>query len=245
MAAESVKPRLLDLLRRGRADEVAFVASLTDAEREKKGTLDHWSAKDHVAHLAFWRNILVERLKAAQRGETPNNYDNFLEVNDHIFEENRYQRWEQVLAASSSAFNDLVSKVAEMREEELTDPSRYPWLEGAPLSRNIRSDEYDHAENHLSHMYLERGDKERAFKMQRDLIDTIGRFDPSPRVRGTAIYNFGCFLALHGDRAEAIECVRESFALRPDLLGFSRQDPDLNSLRELPEFQALYPKESA
>lgn len=240
MASEPIKAQLLELLQRARADEVAFIASLTDAERKAEGKIDHWSAKDHVAHLTLWRKILVERLNAARRGETPGKFDNYQEVNERGFEADRYLTWEKVLADSSRSFDELVAKMAEMSEEELTDPNRYPWLGGEPLSRNVHGDGCDHSQLHLAQLYMERGDNERAFKIQRDLLDTILRMEPSPRARGTAIYNFGCFLALNGERAEAIERVKESFTLRSDLVELSKQDPDLNSLRELPEFQELY-----
>lgn len=240
MAGEPIKTQLLDLLHRARADEVAFIASLPGAEREAEGTIDHWSAKDHVAHLTLWRKILVERLSAARRGETPGEYDNYQEVNERGFEADRHQSWEKVLADSSRSFDELVAMMAEMSEEELTDPGRYPWLGGEPLSRNVHGDGCDHCQLHLAQLYMERGDKERAFKIQRGLLDTILRMETSPRARGTAIYNFGCFLALNGESAEAIERVRQSFTLRPDLQEWSKQDTDLNSLRDLPEFQKVY-----
>lgn len=240
MAGEPIKAQLIDLIRRARADELALISTLTDAEREMQGTLDHWSAKDHVAHLTLWRKILVERLSAAQRSETPEKHDNYLEINDRGFEADRYLTWEKVLAESYRSYDELLAKMAEMSEEELTDPGRYPWLAGEPLTRNVHGDGCDHTQIHLSQLYLERGDRERAFKIQRDLLDTILRTEPSPRARGTAIYNLGCFLALNGEPAEAIERVKESFALRPDLQEWSKQDTDLNSLRELPEFQEVY-----
>ncbi len=241
MPSESVKPQLFDLLNRARADEVAFVASLTDAERDTKGALDHWSAKDLVAHLTFWRVIIREQLLAVQRGETPPSLGNFLELNDRTFEANRHRTWAEVLDDSQRAFDALVAKVKEMTDDELTDPQRYEWRKGEPLWTNVRGNAYDHPETHIAQFYFDRGDKTRAMGMERALTETITRLDPSPRTRGTAIYNLGCFLALNGEPAQAIALVRESFALRPDLVEWSKQDSDLNSLRDLPDFKALYP----
>ncbi len=243
MPDESIKPQLLDLLNRARADEAAFVASLTDAERNATGALDHWSAKDLVAHITFWRAMMLKRLLAAQRGETPPSLDNFLELNDRTFEANRHHTWAEVLDDSERAFDDLVAKVKQMSDDELTDSQRYEWRNGEPLWTNVRGNAYDHPETHIAQFYFDRGDKTLAVEMQRQMAETVTRLDPSPRTRGTAIYNLGCFLALNGEPAQAIDLVRESFTLRPDLVEWSKQDSDLNSLRNLPDFKALYPAE--
>jgi hypothetical protein len=39
---------------------------------------------------------------------------------------------------------------------------------------------------------------------------------------------------------EAISNLRESYGLNPSLVEWSKQDPDLDPIREMPEFQALY-----
>jgi tetratricopeptide (TPR) repeat protein len=241
MPNESIKPQLIDLLKSARADEVAFVGSLTDAERNVNGALDHWSAKDLVAHMAFWRAIMVKRLLAAQRGETPPDFDNYLALNDQTFEASRYRTWAEVLTDSERAFDDLVAKVKEMSDDELTDPTRYEWREGEPLWTSVRGNGYDHPEAHIAQFYFDRGERARALEMLRTVTETTIRLDPSPQTRGTAIYNLGCFLALNGESAQAIDLVRESFGLRHDLVEFYKQDSDLNSLRDLSDFKALYP----
>jgi hypothetical protein len=241
MPNESIKPQLIDLLNRARADEAAFIASLTEAERSANGALDHWSAKDLVAHMTFWRAIVLKRMLAARRGETPPGTDNYLELNDQAFEANRHRSWAEILDDSERAYNDLVAKVAEMSDEELTDPKRYEWLEGEPLWTNVRGNGYDHPEGHIGQFYIDRGERTHGLEMLREVTETTIRLDPSPQTRGTAIYNLGCFLALNGEAAQAIDLVRESFGLRPDLVEWSKQDSDLNSLRDLPDFKALYP----
>ena len=241
MPIESIKPQLFDLLNRARADEIALIASLTEAERNAIGALDHWSAKDLVAHLTFWRAMMFKRLLAAQRGETPPSLDNYLAFNDQTFEANRHRTWTEVLGDSERAFDDLVAKLKEMSDDGLTDPQRYEWRKGEPLWTNVRGNGYDHPEEHLAQFYFDRGDKTRAMEMERGLTETITRLDPSPRTRGTVFYNLACFLARSGESAQAIDLVRESFPLRPDLVEWSKQDSDLNSLRDLPAFKALYP----
>jgi hypothetical protein len=58
------KPLLLDLLRQAHNSQNAFFQQLPAAELAQSGTPDCWSAKDHVAHLTFWRRRLTLYLQA-------------------------------------------------------------------------------------------------------------------------------------------------------------------------------------
>jgi hypothetical protein len=53
-------------------------------------------------------------------------------------------------------------------------------------------------------------------------------------------YNLACHYALLGAKAEAIRELRESLALNPGPIDWSRQDPDLDAVRGEPGYQALY-----
>ena len=70
MTYESFKPQLLDLLRQAQISQNAFFQLLPADELVISGTPDYWSAKDHVAHMTFWRQRLALRLQAIIRKET-------------------------------------------------------------------------------------------------------------------------------------------------------------------------------
>ncbi len=53
MTTQPFKTILLDP-QQGHPDEEAFLQELNETERTAIGTPQHWSAKDHVAHLTFW-----------------------------------------------------------------------------------------------------------------------------------------------------------------------------------------------
>ena len=57
MAEHAFKPVLIDLLGQAQRDQEDFIAGLDAAERAAVGTPDHWTAKDHVAHMTFWRRV--------------------------------------------------------------------------------------------------------------------------------------------------------------------------------------------
>ena len=67
MTQHAFKPVLLDLLRQAQISQNTFMQELTPAERAAIGTPQLWAAKDHVAHMTFWRQRLVLNLQALLR----------------------------------------------------------------------------------------------------------------------------------------------------------------------------------
>ncbi len=64
----------------------------------------------------------------------------------------------------------------------------------------------------------------------------MGRFYETHRASLVLV----CFFSLNDKADRAIELLREAFALNAGLLEWSQQDSDLDALRELPEYQALF-----
>ena len=61
-----------------------------------------------------------------------------------------------------------------------------------------------------------------------------------PNDRGAALYNLACFYATTGQPDKALPLLPQALRLRPDLVEWSKQDSDLDVLRDLPAFKALY-----
>ena len=59
--------------------------------------------------------------------------------------------------------------------------------------------------------------------------------------QGTTLYNLACFYALNNQPRPAMQKLRQALKLNPDLIAWSKEDSDLDALRALPEYQALYP----
>jgi hypothetical protein len=53
-------------------------------------------------------------------------------------------------------------------------------------------------------------------------------------------YNMACMYSLSGNLDAAVEELRHALQLRPDLTEWSKQDPDLNQLRDRDDLKALY-----
>ncbi len=234
------KSRLLQLIERAHAEEQALHARLTEAERNAPGSPEHWAVKDLVAHIAYWQDRAAERMVAAKRGETPETFDEFQDLNAQNFEASRHKTWAEVTAWAERAYAQFHAAAEALSEDELTQADRYAWRKGAPLAQMVMGNGCSHNLLHLAQNLAERGDMKQAAAMQEWLAQALIELDDSPANRGTALYNLACFYATTGQPAKALPLVKESLHLRADLREWSKQDTDLDSLREKAEFKALY-----
>lgn len=134
------KDELLKNLHEEQARWEALLDQIGEAHMDEPGVAEDWSIKDIVAHLTGWRQRTVARLQAAQRGPAeplppwPAHLQTDDEINDWIYESNRYRSVHEVLTASRQTFQQLVSAITALPEAKLLDPQRFRWLEGEPLS---------------------------------------------------------------------------------------------------------------
>lgn len=243
---EPGKPReqLLALLDQARADHEDFVTSISADARDVTGTPDHWSAKDHLAHLNFWRKVSLERLEAAARGITPPDTSDYQPLNEQTFERERDTPWETLAARADDLFTAMRAQITRLSDEELSDPQRYPWRKGEPLSTAISGNFYEHPVEHFVQLALERGETAEAYALQQASIRTIRERLGRGESYANALYNLACFYVRQGEDERALDPLREAITLRPALAEWSRQDPDLESLRTLPAFGEIFTPET-
>ena len=137
---------------------------------------------------------------------------------------------------AAEASRQLVEQVEVRDEGELTSTETLPWQEDRPLWRLIVGNGYLHPlAIHLGPIYIERG--EETAKLAREL-------DESENWQGLLQYNLTCHYALIGETERAIERLGEALKLNPGLTEWSKEDPDLVSIREKPACLALYAESS-
>ncbi len=239
MHTMTVKERLIELLRESRQNYTQFIAQLTDAERAAIGTPEQWSAKDNMAHIISWIERQNIRMAAARDVEEPPNFDDFQFLNERTFEERKDWSWAEVATRFDHALDMLIANVKEFSENDLTDPQRYPWLQGRPLWRSIFGNGYAHPLEHFSNYYVERGDMARAEQVQQATAAVWEAFG-SDVDRGNGLYNLACFYAKTGQSQKALALLPDALRLSPDLVEWSKQDTDLVPLHAEPAYQALY-----
>lgn len=233
MATQSFKSILLDLLRQAQRRENAFVQELDPAELTVPGTPDRWSAKDHIAHLTFWRKRLVLRLAAiVQHQEMQLDPTSYEQLNPIVFEKQRDRPWSELHAESEQVYAELLRLTEQLSEEDLTTPNRFDWhAKDDPLYTAFMGNCYEHAQDHIAQYYLERNDLARATHVRETWTRSVTQADVLADLKGIVLYNLACFYALHNRLEEAATTLQESLTLAPRLKEWSLSDPDLNALR--------------
>jgi hypothetical protein len=229
---------LIALLNYVDGETEAYYASLSEAERTANGTWEVWSPKDALAHLVFWQNNLVKILNSLD--QTPPEEAPFEERNHTNYLNYQSAPWSEVHDAYKKSLNEIIARVNTYNDDDLAALKRFPRLPNNSLQATVMGNTYSHTLTHLAELISKQGDENRGFSLQEEGMHKLIEFDPSPRTKGVAYYNLACAYALSGRSERAVELLKQSFPLRPDLIEFSKEDTDFNRVRDLPEFQALY-----
>ena len=134
------KAQLLADLQAEQAGWEALLRDIGEERMTQPGVAGEWSIKDIVAHLTAWRRRTVGRLQAALRHEPtppppwPSHLQNDDEINAWFYATDRDRPLADVLGESRDVFAQLADTLAAFPEAELLDPTRFPWLEGEPLT---------------------------------------------------------------------------------------------------------------
>jgi len=232
-----LKHKLLNLLELAYEQEQALVVQLSDEERATIGTLERWSAKDLMAHVAAWKERMAQSITAASRGESPPAFGDVDQANAEIFAKHRNRSWAEVLEYSERAYRLLVETVDAVHDDDLVNTQILPWQNGRPLWRLVAGNGYSHPISHLAQYYTDRGEVRYATEISEEAAGLLAQLDDSPGWRGIVRYNLACHYALSGQRERAVDELREALRLNPDLTEWSKEDPDLASIREGLDYQ--------
>jgi tetratricopeptide (TPR) repeat protein len=232
MTNHPFKPLLLDLLHQAQISQNTFFQQVPAAELATSGTPDSWSAKDHVAHLTFWRQRLVLRLQAILEKQPQPSIDDFEQLNPVIFEQHRYRSWPDLLSESDAVYTELIALSSQLTEEELTTFNRFDWThEGAPLYSAFMGYCYEHTQQHLAQYSLDRHDLERAIDTYEAWASRVIEAEAPGPLKGSIFYNLACFYATHSRQEQAWPLLQQAFTLYPATREFALTDPDLVTLR--------------
>ncbi len=206
---------------------------LSAGDRNAIGSPDRWSAKDHIAHVAFWRHQLALKLQAVLDHETPELGD-FERINPRVFEEHRHRAWSDVASDAELAYAAQTARIRRLTDEDLVAFNRFSWVpEGQPLHAVVMGSSYEHSQQHLAQFHLDRGDLLLASGIQELWVARVVQAETPPAMKGLALYNLACFQATHTQVVKAALTLERALALYPGplLKDFSVSDPDLIALR--------------
>ena len=235
-----MKQELLDLIERAYEEKLAFMDMLTPEQRAMVGTPEQWSPKDYLAHMVIWEERLVDNHQAALQGVTPPSYGEIDHANDEIFQAHRELSWEDMRRKVDDIHHKVTAWLDTQTEDDLTDPARFPWQNNQTLWGRIAGNSVIHPLLHLAEQYAAYDQRDHATAMQEALVPPLMALSDTPRWRSATVYNLACYYALAGLKDKAIATLGEALQIDSSLVEWSKQDADLNSLRDDPAFQALY-----
>jgi hypothetical protein len=232
-----LKPLLPALLDFTQARQHTLVTALSETERAAIGTPLHWSARDHVAHLTYWKQRLADTLAALARSETPPSEGDAEVLNPQVFAAQRQRPWEAILREAQRAHTDLLGQLAHVSEADLAGQQPLP-RDGAdgltperqPLWELILSQGFWHPLEHFTQFYLERKEVRQATQLQQTWADRMRQPEVPPEIRSIGLATLGSFYWAIQQRAAAVEPLRQALALNPALAAFFQQVPDLLAL---------------
>jgi hypothetical protein len=235
----SLREQLLSILAYSNETERAFVAGLSDEERAEVGTYEHWSASDVLAHASYWKGQRAAILTALAEGtELPELEPHLEQANRACFDQYCNCSWDEVQAYAEEAHAKLVDAVSKLSEDQLSAP--FESGREQPVWRDALGTGYTHVQMHFAEHHTARGHPEKAAGLWQAWSQRVAPLDADPEWQGLVHYNAACGMALGGDAEGAVKELRQSLELRPSIKSWSRLDPDLASLRDLPAFKELF-----
>jgi hypothetical protein len=215
--------------------EVTFPADAL----EKKGSLKQWALRDDVIHCAYYIQQFADRL-AWPRDHAKVDGSDYLKVNDDVWAAHQTESWSQTMTMLEDACRAVIAGLEKLTDEELNDGATFTWMGGQSVAQYIPGLVFTHGLMHIQYALLREGMTKAAIENADMAYRMIEPLDTSEAGRGRNLYNKACSYALAGHRAEAIPMVREAVKLAPSLLEWSKQDSDLDGLRDDPQFVAIY-----
>ncbi|HET7339450.1 MAG TPA: hypothetical protein VFK22_07875 [Candidatus Dormibacteraeota bacterium] len=223
-----MKEKLLRAVDEGRERERELEALVVDEPADPEG---RWNAKDHLAHLSWWRRRSAKNLDAVRTGGElpPPLADDDAVTNANIYAEVKDLPAAKVKAEAHESWAALRKAVEESSETDLV--KQHPSYPESQLWETVPG-AVGHAGTHVWSWYLDIGDEKRGMEAAQWTAEMEGRFFTTPDKLAESRYNLACVYARLGKADKALPLLRESFAAKPELSDLARRDSDLDRIRE-------------
>lgn len=154
-----LRAAIIALLSLASAEEQMLLATIPEAEA---GSAQCWAALPLVAHNTEFKHQQAVRLRAIALGVAPAEFAEVDHSSAELYRSYATQPQHLVEQESARAAGDLIDGVRSVTAQDLTDPSRNPWLAGRQLWLQIIVRGFWHPCGHLIGYYLSHSQPDRA-----------------------------------------------------------------------------------
>jgi hypothetical protein len=146
------KTELLEKVRVSRAEFEALMSRFTAEQLLEPATPDHWSPKDALAHIAWWErraHVVISAVLAGRAPEYSLDESDVDNVNRQTFEANRLRALTEIRSEEAAAYQALVALAESLSDDDLTNPDKFAWTQGKPLSVLVEWNTFAHYDEHM------------------------------------------------------------------------------------------------
>ena len=230
-----MKEKLLAAVDEGRKREAELEALVVEEPADPDG---RWHAKDHLAHLSWWRWRAAQTMDAVRTGAEPPPavpQDDGVQ-NAVIYIEVKDRPAAQVKADARHSWDAMRKAIQESSDDDLR--KAHPRRPESPVWEEVPG-AAGHSGTHVWSWLLDTGDEKRAMEVARWSVEVEERFFTTPKQLAGSRYNLACIYGRLGKAEEALPLLRASFEAQPDLARWARQDKDLDPIRNDPGVKEL------
>jgi len=145
----STKESLLAHLFAARETFEETIARIPEDQLETPILHDETSVKDMLGHIAFWEELATARFEALRAGQIPDPITDFDAINARILNDFRHLSLEEVQEREQVAYQHILDMIEHASEDELFNPSHFAWTNGNPFTAWIKSNTWEHYEEHI------------------------------------------------------------------------------------------------
>ena len=235
-----LKAQLIQLVEYMQEQMVSFPDLLTPEQVEASGKVDDWSAKDNLFHCLFWAGNQLEILETLEKGaDWDDSGDNDFEaINREKFVEFENRSWGDGRSLAKEKYQGMLAYLHRIEDDVLQQIRKD---RENPVWREILSLYITHPMIHLWEQLTAAGKVETVAEIFGDEYhNMLLALDDGESYQGGVFYNQACLLALTGELEEAVKVLEKALKMTPALIEWSQEDSDLEALRELPKYLALY-----
>jgi hypothetical protein len=150
MPRPTTKKQLLEAIEVERKALEKFLDELSPVQLTHPGLVGAWSAKDVLAHLIEWEQMVLNWHSAGLKGKVPVtpaegfNWAQLPQLNQQIYERHRDRSLADIQKDFKSSFKKILSTIQRLSDEDLFTRGRYAWTKNNTLGAYFISSTSSH-----------------------------------------------------------------------------------------------------